>query len=661
MPPKKRPRYSGGTPPPPQKRIPRPQIISPEIFLPRIPPEYKRRTPNKIKKPIFLRNRMRVPGSRREKRHTQKFSTPSTLISFTKLSNDFIRSEPIKKNLKKLCFRIYAEHPAPTKWMKAKAVGSLIGKNPKTVLKWVQKIAEKPQFAFEEKRGGFRPSTTLLNSEELKRSLTTWIRSNSIRKGAPNMTILSFTNHVNSKAIPEYWSLCRYTTTPPTIHEATARRWLHRLGFEPKKRKRGIYIDGHDAEENIQARMKFCREYQELMLRAPLWITRRQVASFYEQHDISSNYNYQEGYDEVLPVDQFPSVDIRQCAIFQGLGGGFHPSFNLEIAKPVIFYSHDESIFHANEDQNSFWGDNDLTGLAKKSQGQGIMVSDFKSEVGSGSLAFTAAEYERYLENRRNPIYDGLRYFDPPREIPFGPLTEPLPISAREFLEYGKSKQGYWTNDLFVKQVKTAIEIHNVLYPNFQAVFLFDHSSGHRKMPDDGLVAHRMNRSPDGCQPFMRNGIGRRGAEAICRERNLFYEGMTLAQMITVLSNQPDFLNQKTIVEEVIQDAGHHVLFIPKYHCELNFIEMNWAKAKRKTRECCDYTFKTLKQNVPLALDQITVSDCRQWARKSRDFMAAYLAGVSSQDAEKQIKLYKSHRKVYLPVNYAPDTDPPNT
>ena len=108
------------------------------------------------------------------------------------------------------------------------------------------------------------------------------------------------------------------------------------------------------------------------------------------------------------------------------------------------------------------------------------MVSDFKSEVGSGSIAFTPAQYHAYLENRRNPISDGLRSINPPTEVCFfGPLPEPLPITARVFLEYGKSKRGYWTNDLFVKQVETAMKIHDFLYPEFQAVFLLDHSSCH--------------------------------------------------------------------------------------------------------------------------------------------------------------------------------------
>ena len=35
---------------------------------------------------------------------------------------------------------------------------------------------------------------------------------------------------------------------------------------------------------------------------------------------------------------------------------------------------------------------------------------------------------------------------------------------AREFLEYGESKEGYWTRDKFIKQMKRAIEMDEIKY-----------------------------------------------------------------------------------------------------------------------------------------------------------------------------------------------------
>ena len=39
----------------------------------------------------------------------------------------------------------------------------------------------------------------------------------------------------------------------------------------------------------------------------------------------------------------------------------------------------------------------------------------------------------------------------------------------REFLEYGESREGYWTRDKFVAQMHRAIEIAEIKYPKEEA------------------------------------------------------------------------------------------------------------------------------------------------------------------------------------------------
>src|SRR5256714_327795 len=50
-----------------------------------------------------------------------------------------------------------------------------------------------------------------------------------------------------------------------------------------------------------------------------------------------------------------------------------------------------------------------------------------------------------------------------------------------------------------------------------------------------------------------------------------------------IMSLQPDFLAQKSELETVIEETKHKCIFYPKFHCELNFIEMYWGAAKRYT------------------------------------------------------------------------------
>jgi len=50
--------------------------------------------------------------------------------------------------------------------------------------------------------------------------------------------------------------------------------------------------------------------------------------------------------------------------------------------------------------------------------------------------------------------------------------------------------------------------------------------------------------------------------------------------MQRVLSLQPDFLYEKTLLQLAIENPGHKCLFLPKFHCELNPIKMVWGQAK---------------------------------------------------------------------------------
>ena len=65
-----------------------------------------------------------------------------------------------------------------------------------------------------------------------------------------------------------------------------------------------------------------------------------------------------------------------------------------------------------------------------------------------------------------------------------------------------------------------------------------------------------------------------------------------------LLSQQPDFLEQKSSVQEVIKAAGHLFIFLLKFYCELNFIEFFWGAVKKYLHDRCNYTFNTLKKTI---------------------------------------------------------------
>ena len=43
-------------------------------------------------------------------------------------------------------------------------------------------------------------------------------------------------------------------------------------------------------------------------------------------------------------------------------------------------------------------------------------------------------------------------------------------MSARKLLEYGESREGYWTSEKFMKQMEYAVEVAEAKYPKEQGL-----------------------------------------------------------------------------------------------------------------------------------------------------------------------------------------------
>ena len=156
---------------------------------------------------------------------------------------------------------------------------------------------------------------------------------------------------------------------------------------------------------------------------------------------------------------------------------------DLVCPSPTVLDFHDETTFQANDDQPTFWGTKGTHIMRPKSKGAGIIVSDFIDER-HGYLALSQEEY------------DHAKVKDPA-----------VWMHVRVYFEYGESKEGYWTGDKFMEQVKKAVESAEFKYPpdqGWKLVWIFDHSSCHGAMADDALDVNHMNVKPGGKQRVMR-------------------------------------------------------------------------------------------------------------------------------------------------------------
>jgi hypothetical protein len=68
--------------------------------------------------------------------------------------------------------------------------------------------------------------------------------------------------------------------------------------------------------------------------------------------------------------------------------------------------------------------------------------------------------------------------------------------------------------------------------------------------------------------------------------------------------------------------------YYPKFHCELNYIEMVWAYSKKKLRRTCTYNYHDLCRELPEALHDVPVEFHRRALRHCFRFMSGYRHGL---------------------------------
>ncbi|KIJ48164.1 hypothetical protein M422DRAFT_162848 [Sphaerobolus stellatus SS14] len=328
--------------------------------------------------------------------------------------------------------------------------------------------------------------------------------------------------------------------------ERTARRWLHTMEYRYGKPSKGMFIDGHERADVVDYRQNvFLSIWAALQERIMLWNR-----------------------------DSIPT-DPKSCSF---------PN-----RKRVVLLTHDESTFYAHDRQETRWIHNSENPTpAKKGEGSSIMVSNFCS-----------------------PDLGWLKSKDGTREVQL-------------LFKAGKNRDGYFSCEDLCAQTelcyKLAIELFEDNFPGTAvALFAFDNAPSHQKRASDGLSSLKMPKFPkllashDG-KTKMRNGVlpnGEsqsfyysddhptmpgyfKGMSRILEERSFIEEAKLPASCEKlkckdskasrccwqVLYNQPDFVGQKSALVELIEAHGHLVIFYPKFHCELNFIEQCWGATK---------------------------------------------------------------------------------
>ena len=264
-------------------------------------------------------------------------------------------------------------------------------------------------------------------------------------------------------------------------------------------------------------------------------------------------------------------------------------------------------------------------------------------------------------------------------------------VKSYQIFHAGTNRDGWWTGEDMVKQLDIVIPLFEYFHKGKKALFMYDNSSGHLAYPENAILITKFNKNDKVVkeddtkqikettfinsngeivnQPmkYIPNGKSELhwiGLENLLKQRKKYRPGMMLkcnankgcyknsdcnglyCCLTKQASEEVDFKNQKSLLEEKIVAAGHKCIFLPPYHCELNPIEMFWCWSKYQTRRECNYTFNGLQDKVPKIVESCSISIIRRHANHCIKYMKLYKEGLFGKELEYAMKLYKSHRKV---------------
>lgn len=383
------------------------------------------------------------------------------------------------------------------------------------------------------------------------------------------------------------------------ISERTAIRWLQTLGYRFGYAKRGQYADGHERADVVWYwQNKFLPWWMELEARMEKWCK-----------------------------DNLPEYGPRPDG------------------KPVLVHFHDEMIFYANNCRRKFWCHKNASAKPyAKGDGPSLMVADYVSakfgwllsrdgkwsarrvmklgknrdgyfdadDIMEQAEAAMAILEEDYPEYEHILVYDNATIHLKQPDGSLSALKMPLKPSKNFMVDISqRGADGKLVYDSLGKVLKTKIRMHGVEFHDGRPQDLY-YPKGH---PSAGvfkgmkvILEERGITVPPRDQPgylraqcpdFICKGIREPPFNCCCR---------------CLLFNEPDFVNIDSLLEITCKARGFVVLFLPKFHCELNFIEQCWGYAKRVYRRLNPESSRedALERNALEALNSIPLESMRR-------------------------------------------------
>ena len=418
------------------------------------------------------------------------------------------------------------------------------------------------------------------------------------------------------------------------ISHKIACRYLQALGYCYQSMPKGQYVDGHEREDVVAYRKEvFLPKWKKFMDRMVEW-----------DKDLKEHLPSGEG-------------------------------------KRVIAWFHDESVFYAHDRRKKGWYHKDAsTKPYAKGEGASLMIADFVSaDFGWLSSPDGTQSAQRLFKPGKNR--DG--YFS--NEDIIQQADDAIDILRKYYPEFDHVLI-YDNATTHLKRAEDALSARKMPKgtPRPGKNWGIEVS---KRDPITGKIVYRPDGSIEKTKILMQNGYLENGEPqplyfsmdhpnkalwgvfkgmAIILEEQGFGDmskvrveckgfkckpGETRCCCRRILYNQPDFADGESLLETHCCACGiHAVVFLPKFHCELNFIEQCWGRAKSVYRTYPPSSHEEdLEANTLHSLDSIPLQMMRKFATRSRRFMDAYDRGLNGKQAAWAARKYKGHR--VLPLN----------
>ncbi|CAM9743823.1 unnamed protein product, partial [Pylaiella littoralis] len=355
----------------------------------------------------------------------------------------------------------------------------------------------------------------IMSEEDLAMRLVAWMKSKK------RLSVKDVRDYINKELFTEdvkdLERLLSYQVTLP-ISMKTTHWWMVRLGCVYKRATKSYYTDTHEDPKVKKDRTRYIDEKRRTALRQACWVRVRKDSltprELERLNDVKGGDGDDDFYSEVNScviggheciefhvdflrdngsVEDFDalravlgpeggSLSVRYDAAAAAPCEYNHPADKCKCNRKVRHIGQDESIYNAYAREGKEWVIQGVSGMRKKPERPGLMVSAFQDERNGFGLPLPG---------------DVLAQVNAKRALDDKPALKRSP--GVRYLEHGKNQ--------FKEQIEDVLDAAECLEPDVQPTVEIDHSSGHTKQRGDGLHVSNMNVKYGGKQKVLRDTV----------------------------------------------------------------------------------------------------------------------------------------------------------